>query len=66
MKTIGQCKECKFWADCSIENPDTYKANEWGDCWKSQYNLSLGKTTQGKFGCIYWEKKEEEHETETV
>ena len=66
MKTIGQCKECKFWVDCSIEDPYAYKPNDWGECIKSKYDLSLGKKTMSEFGCIHWEKKEEEHETETT
>lgn len=57
MKTIGTCKECKWWADCSKTDPEIYNTQDWGMCEKSKYNMSLGKTTQADFGCIHWEDK---------
>jgi hypothetical protein len=57
MKTIGTCKECKKWQDCSKTNPEIYNTDDWGSCLESRHNPSLGKTTHADFGCIHWEAK---------
>ena len=56
MKTIGTCKECKWWKDSHEINPVSLVGKS-GVCLNhSIFNAQF--SSMGDFGCIYWEAKD--------
>ena len=63
MKTIGTCKECKWWNDwqCSHIALDAYHPGNENEVDVFAYDDSYPLRMSPDFGCIHWESKDDTH-----